>query len=258
MIQILDSDGQVLISLPGNTTVGADLRGVSLCGADLHGINLSNALLQGADLREANLSHSSLSGANLSGASLQEARLNDVNFSYAILKGANFTKARLEDSDLRHAVLQGVDFNGANLSRVQFSVLTWFGIDFRHANLSDTSLKGCLKGNRFEQAKFDYTQIDETFVIENFDSITDWNGLILDDEGLTEAPTVVKDLPGNPNRWPVIITPTHMRVGCKRFSHLEWVNMLDSLIKGLHKDAGMFFDANKDRLKEKMSKWTQM
>lgn len=98
MIKIKNKQGDVLLEYPGDSLIGADLRGVDLNGADLRGANLEKA-----DLTEANMMNADLSGAilqwtrsyktNFDGANFQKARLYPAFFSHCTLKGANFDKS---------------------------------------------------------------------------------------------------------------------------------------------------------------------
>lgn len=70
-MKILDIFGKTLLTIEGDTLVGANLTGAYLSGADLRGANLSGAYLSGANLYGANLYGADLRGAYLYGADLR-------------------------------------------------------------------------------------------------------------------------------------------------------------------------------------------
>ncbi len=99
-ILISSISGKILLSVPGD-----DLISANLCGADLYGANLYGAKLCEANLYGANLCGANLCGANLCGANLQSSYLHNANLYHANLLDANLFNADLRGANLRNANL---------------------------------------------------------------------------------------------------------------------------------------------------------
>jgi uncharacterized protein YjbI with pentapeptide repeats len=104
-MKILNLVGELLLEVPGDSLVGANLSGADLRRADMREANLSGADLRRADMREADLSWANLGAADLRWADLSGADLRRANLSLADLSWAN----------LRSADLRWADLSGANL-----------------------------------------------------------------------------------------------------------------------------------------------
>lgn len=98
MIEILHRQSRrVLLQVPADTLVNANLAGEYLIHADLSGAamsravlpfaNLSGADLRGADLTEANMRGAVLSETDLTGADLQGANLTGATLSLTVFAG---------------------------------------------------------------------------------------------------------------------------------------------------------------------------
>ncbi|MBI2297522.1 MAG: pentapeptide repeat-containing protein, partial [Armatimonadetes bacterium] len=138
MIEIRQAGSdKVLLTVPADTLVGADLHGQRLRGADFSGLSAEGANLWGADLwrsdchgadfRDANLGRTALREVNLRGADLRGANLSSADLRWAHLEGADLSGANLRGSDLRGTSLRGANLRGADLR----------GAEFRDADFGD-------------------------------------------------------------------------------------------------------------------------
>ena len=106
MIEIKNTDGEVIHTVDYCTLCKANLGGVNLHGADLRGIALRMANLNGANLRGADLRGTDLHGADLRGADISGSDLRRANLSKADLLGANLHGACLYDAPISKTPLQ--------------------------------------------------------------------------------------------------------------------------------------------------------
>lgn len=129
----------VLLSVPGDSLVEANLAGTDLAVADFAGLDLARANLQGASLAVADFTGANLSGTDLRDADLTGAVLIGANLSGADLRGSTLTGTDLGHSGLEDANLTGVDFTGSNLIGADLSRTRLQG-----ANLANASMKYAL------------------------------------------------------------------------------------------------------------------
>ena len=145
--------------------------------------------------------------ANLRGANLLSANLRGANLRSADLCGANLDGANLCGANLRSADLDGANLLSANLR----------GADLRGANLRGADLDGAnLRGANLDGA--------------------DLCGADLDGEKISKNPLSVVGL----HYW-CLISDGFMRLGCKRFTHAEWVAFTDDEISDMDSNAIEFW-----------------
>jgi hypothetical protein len=135
--------------------------------------------------------------ADLSDADLRDADLRDANLSGADLCGANLSGTNLSGADLRDADLSGTNLSGADLRGASLR-----GTNLRGANLRGTNLRGA-------------NLCDANLCDANL------RGANLCDANLCVIQTDI---------WTIYVHAESVRIGCKHFTHKEWLSFDDSAI----------------------------
>jgi len=180
--EIKDDTGYVLLRVPGDSLVGANLASQHLWKAQLQNQDLRSANLRGTDLRDADLT-----GADLTGAKLDEANLEGACLSGAVF-GGSLTGASLNGANLTGAKLNaGVQWNGvscrgtilarADLRKATFEWVDFDFVDLRGANLDGTIFSRC----NLNSARLQGTDLSRVGAIDygsftnvDFDRSTKW------------------------------------------------------------------------------------
>ena len=196
---------------PGNWTprVDADASDAE-CSHGLHialgwrGLSATNPVhvCQIVAYREVDVVHRGYTKLRVS----QVAVLDVVDVHW-LARGAN-----LRDADLRGADLHGADLRGADLYGADLRGTDLRGTDLRDANLRDANLRGA--------------------------DMSDANlrGANLRGEKLKSTPVFIYGMP-----WLVIVTNKFLIIGCKRYTHSEWVSFDDTTIACMEKRALEFW-----------------
>ena len=191
---------------------------VTLCEFDVETIKeaVFKAVEEKKDLRCAYLRGAYLQGADLKGADLQGADLQGADLKGADLRGADLKGAYLQGAYLQGAYLKGAYLQGAYLKGAYLKGADLKGAYLQGAYLQDAYLKGA------------YLRCAE-----------------IDGEKITKAPLSIDGL-----RYWCLISDGFMRLGCKRFTHAEWVEFNDEQISDMDSDALEFWKKFKTPLLE--------
>jgi hypothetical protein len=137
--------------------------------------------------------------ANLTGKDLRGAIFNTTD-----LRCVNFTGTDLRGMDFTGVNFTGADFTGADLENVNFTGANLNGVNFNGANLYHANLTGVnLNGSNFIGAN------------------------------LTSVNLIVLQL----SIWTVYIHADTMQIGCKHYSHDEWLSFDEDTIQRMYPDA---------------------
>ena len=135
---------ETLLTVAGDSLIGANLAGQDLAAAQLSGFNLQGANLEGALLTMADLSGANLIECNLQKADLTSVNLAQAHLNKAQLQGANLTGAHLEVAVLSDCHLEGADLTGANLTGADLIRAQLQGANMTSASLSYAVLTGAV------------------------------------------------------------------------------------------------------------------
>lgn len=137
MVKILNSDGQLLVEVPGDTLKNAMLANSYLRDADLSYTDLRNA-----DLRDANLT-----GACLTGSKLDEAKFSNADLTGAECRKASFRSVNLDLATLTKADFSDSDFQGASLIDASMEDAKFEGCQFTEAKIKTRDAFNCSFAN---------------------------------------------------------------------------------------------------------------
>ena len=162
---------------------------------------------------EANLAGADLAGADLAGASLADANLSGANMSgadlaCANLSGADLIRANLSDADLIRANLAGANLIRANLAGADLADANLAGANLIRANLAGADLSGANLIRTIGDMSVICSMQIETFTI-----------------------TFTRDI---------------LQIGCKRYSHDEWMSIDNDKIDRMDTKALVFWKKYKD------------
>ena len=134
----------------------------------------------------------------------------------ANLRGANLSGANLRDANLRDANLYDANLRGANLSG---------------ANLSDASLRGAnLSGANLSGANLRGAYLRDASLFDTIGNSKEIKTLMIFDEYI------------------VNFCGDDIQIGCKKYSHEEWLNFSDDVIDGMDSKALEFCKKNKETI----------
>ena len=168
------------------------------------------------------------------GAAVKIAFSKNINLTYAKLTEANLAGANLTHADLTYANLAWADLAGAKLAGADLTCadLTYTnlaGADLTHADLTCAYLAHAkLAGADLTCAYLTYTNLADADLAGQ--GILQINGL----------------------RWPVLVTPANMTIGCEQHSHDDWRGFDDRRILQMADKTGLkFWAENKNWLFER-------
>jgi len=168
------------------------------------------------------------------GAAVKIAAAENTNLACADLAGVDLSGADLARAYLVYADLVRANLSGANLVRANLSCADLAGVDLSGALLVDADLAGAnLSGANLVRANLsgaNLTRVNLAVVDLGKKGILQINGL----------------------RWPILITPEYMRIGCEKHLHGDWRSFDDRRIAEMDgKEALKFWRDNKDWLLER-------
>jgi uncharacterized protein YjbI with pentapeptide repeats len=132
----------------------------------------------------------------------------------AIKSGAYLSGADLSGEDLSGADLSGVNLSGTNLSGTNLSGANLSGANLYGADLSGADLSGA------NLSRADLSKVNLSGTIYGVDI------------PLSHVPLRFYD-----TRYSVLVMDTHIKIGCKIFSHTEWEQFTDDEIDKMDTDA---------------------
>ncbi|MBS4051904.1 MAG: pentapeptide repeat-containing protein [Methylomonas sp.] len=166
-----------------------------------------------------NLTGADLAYANLAYADLAYANLTDANLAYANLAYADLTDANLAYADLANANLTDANLAYADLTDANLAYAKLTHAKLTHANLTGANLTG---------ADIAYANLANAN---------------LAGQGLLQI---------NGLRWPVLVTPEYLKIGCEQHSHDYWRSFDDRrILQMAGKNAAEFWADNKTWLLER-------
>jgi len=152
----------------------------------------------------------------------------DSNTIRTTLELAVKARTNLISADLSGTDLSGTDLSGANLSGANLSRANLTGVNLSRANLSNANLSGAyLSGTDLSGANLSNANLSGAYL-----SGTDPSGAKYGDGIPVErVPLVLQGIKYT------IIMDTHIKIGCKLYTHEQWSEFTDAELADMDSDA---------------------
>ena len=165
-----------------------------------------------------------------------EAESIKLAVELAVKSGANLSRANLSGADLSGADLYGADLSGADL----------YGADLSEANLSEANLsRANLSEADLSEADLSEANLSEANLSRADLSEANLSEANLYGEKIDKIPLQISGL-----QWWINITKKHIQIGCQVHEAENWFAFTDDEISKMHKDALVFWAANKVFIKQ--------
>jgi hypothetical protein len=148
------------------------------------------------------------------GSDLSNSDLSNSDLSYSDLRDSNLIGSDLSNSDLSNSDLRGSNLSGSDLRGSDLRYSNLRGSNLRGSNLSDSNLRG-----------------------------SDLRGSDLSGSKQTINPLCIVGM-----NWWILVSRTHLQIGCKTYSHQEWSELSDEQIAAMDSQALEFWTTNKTML----------
>lgn len=102
-VEIKSSKGELLLTYPSDSLVGANLKDKKLSHAVLAGMDCRGAIFDGADLEFAHCRGTNFTGASFKNAYMVYGQFHEANFTEADFEGVNIERAKFFNADLTNA-----------------------------------------------------------------------------------------------------------------------------------------------------------
>lgn len=168
VLKIRRWDGKVVVRIPGDSLLGADLSNMDLTDADFCKRDLSNAILRNCVLRGAKFEDATMRNADFSGSKTEAPGSGGARFRGANLEGANFSNAELDYGNFYNANLTNTNFQGASVCTASFENAVLRDTNFSGANLEYSVIPRLKYPIRYDSstrwpARFSPTDIEQPF-----------------------------------------------------------------------------------------------
>lgn len=215
------------INLAYRDLSAVDFRRADFTGAELQCVRLARADLRGAVFNYANMYLADLAKANCQGAKFRKAKLRAAVLSNACLQDCDFTEANMSAARLSRATVTWAEFTYADLSDAFASDVDFNNTTLRFANMCRTDLRYSVLGN----ARCVYTNFGCANLRDADVRVTDLSTARIDGAQLDGAKLIVIELEG----WRVMVHADNTRIGCKWYSHEDWLSFTDEQIANMDK-----------------------